>query len=140
MKEFKYTTSFSSVIKALIPEDKDKYLAMASLVDIGDFIPEVDHEKNIDLLPVAFNAFVANRVNKNGDDFDIFVRRTVKQTICGDYFIFAQLPTENMFNAMRVGVAHSFYFYKNFFLNPGYSVDLGGFDNGDFNVGITYKF
>ena len=48
MKEFKYTTSFSSVIKALIPEDKDKYLAMASLVDIGDFIPEVDHEKNID--------------------------------------------------------------------------------------------
>ena len=70
MKEFKYTTSFSSVIKALIPEDKDKYLAMASLVDIGDFIPEVDHEKNIDLLPVAFNAFVANRVNKNGDVID----------------------------------------------------------------------
>lgn len=70
MKEFKYTTSFSSVIKALIPEDKDKYLAMASLVDIGDFIPEVDPEKNIDLLPVAFNAFVANRVNKNGDVID----------------------------------------------------------------------
>jgi len=70
MKEFKYTTSFSSVIKALIPEDKDKYLAMASLVDIGDFIPDVDHEKNIDLLPVAFNAFVANRVNKNGDVID----------------------------------------------------------------------
>ena len=79
-------------------------------------------------------------VNKNGDDFDIFVRRTVKQTLCGDYFIFAQLPTEDMFNSMRVGVAYSIYFYKNFLLNPGYSVDLGGFDNGDFNVGISYKF
>ena len=79
-------------------------------------------------------------VNKNGDDFDIFVRRTVKQTVCGDYFIFAQLPTENMFNSMRIGVAYSIYFYKNFFLNPGYAVDLGGFDNGDFNVGISYKF
>ena len=47
MKEFKYTTSFSSVIKALIPEDKDKYLAMASLVDIGDFIPDIDTNKDI---------------------------------------------------------------------------------------------
>jgi len=70
MKEFKYTTSFSSVIKALIPEERDKYLAMASLVEIGDFIPDIDTSKNIDLLPVAFNAFVANRVNKNGDVID----------------------------------------------------------------------
>ena len=76
MKEFKYTTSFSSVIKALIPEDKDKYLAMASLVDIGDFIPDVDTKKDIDLLPVAFNACVANRVNKNGDVVDIQVNHT----------------------------------------------------------------
>ena len=36
-------------------------------MDLADFIPDVDTEKNVDLLPVAFNAFVANRVNKNGD-------------------------------------------------------------------------
>ena len=30
----------------------------------------MDVEKNVDLLPVAFNAFVANRVNKNGDVVD----------------------------------------------------------------------
>jgi hypothetical protein len=70
MKEFKYTTSFSSVIKPLVAEDKDKYLAMASYVDIGDFVPDVDTKKNVDLLPIAFNAFVANRVNKNGDVID----------------------------------------------------------------------
>ena len=67
MKKPKYTTIFSSKIKSLVSEDKDKYLAMASLIDIGDFIPEVDTAKDIDLLPIAFNACVVNRVNKNGD-------------------------------------------------------------------------
>tara|TARA_R100000808_G_scaffold11976_1_gene30268 strand:- start:3637 stop:5385 length:1749 start_codon:yes stop_codon:yes gene_type:complete len=70
MKNFKFTTTFSSIIKSVIPEEKDKYLAIASLADIGAYIPDVDADKNIDLLPVAFNAFVANRVNKNGDVVD----------------------------------------------------------------------
>ena len=70
MKEFKYKTIFSSAIKPLVSEEKDQYLAMASMLDIGDFIPDVDTKKDIDLLPVAFNACVANRVNKNGDVVD----------------------------------------------------------------------
>jgi hypothetical protein len=45
-------------------------LALASMVELEKFLPDVDIEKNIDLLPVAFNAFVANRVNKNGDVVD----------------------------------------------------------------------
>ena len=70
MKNHKYTTTFSSVIKPVVSEDKDKYLALASMVELEKFLPDVDIEKNIDLLPVAFNAFVANRVNKNGDVVD----------------------------------------------------------------------
>ena len=70
MKEFKYTTIFSSEIKPLVSEDKDKYLAMASLMEVADFIPDVDTSKDIALLPIAFNACVANRVNKNGDVID----------------------------------------------------------------------
>ena len=70
MKDFKYKTIFSSTIKPLVSEEKDKYLALASLADIGDFIPDIDIEANVDLLPIAFNAFVANRVNKNGDVID----------------------------------------------------------------------
>jgi hypothetical protein len=66
----KYTTIFSSTIKPLVSEEKDKYLAMASLLDVGSFLPEIDTETNIDLLPVAFNACVINRVNKNGDVID----------------------------------------------------------------------
>ena len=70
MNEFKYKTSFSSELKSIVSEERDKYLSLASMVNIGDFIPDIDIEHNVDLLPVAFNAFVANRVNKNGDVID----------------------------------------------------------------------
>ena len=66
----KYTTIFSSTIKPLVSEEKDKYLAMASLLEVADFVPNLDTDKNIDLLPIAFNACVVNRVNKNGDVID----------------------------------------------------------------------
>ena len=66
----KYTTIFSSEVKPIISEERDKYLALASAAEVAKFLPEVDPEKNVDLLPVAFNAFVANRVNKNGDVVD----------------------------------------------------------------------
>lgn len=67
MKKHKFTTIFSSEIKPLVSEEKDKYLAMASLVEVGEFVPDIDTRKNVDLLPVAFNACVINRANKNGD-------------------------------------------------------------------------
>lgn len=66
----KFTTTFSSIVKPIVSEEKDKYLALASLLDLEKFVPNVDAEENYDLLPVAFNAFVANRVNKNGDVVD----------------------------------------------------------------------
>ena len=70
MKEFKFKTTFSSSVRPLVSEEKDKHLALASLVEVGNFLPQVDVEKNVDLLPIAFNAFVVNRVNKNGDVID----------------------------------------------------------------------
>lgn len=68
--EFQYTTTFSSFLKPMVSEEKDKYLALASLAQLGDFLPNINTEKNVDLLPVAFNAAVINRVNKNGDVID----------------------------------------------------------------------
>jgi hypothetical protein len=70
MKQFEFTTNFSSVVKPLVSAEKDEYLALASMVKLEDFLPQIDTEKNIDLLPIAFNACVANRVNKNGDVID----------------------------------------------------------------------
>jgi hypothetical protein len=71
MKEdFKFKTIFSSIVKPLVSEEKDKYLALASHLDIAEFVPDIDTSKEIDLLPLAFNACVANRVNRNGDAID----------------------------------------------------------------------
>ncbi len=96
MKEHKYTTIFSSEIKPLVSEEKDKYLAMASLVEVGDFIPQIDTGKNVDLLPVAFNACVINRANKNGDVVDT-------KTSLAMYKDFINKPINIKQNRDRVG-------------------------------------
>lgn len=70
MEDFPFQSIFSSEIKTLHSEDFDFNLALASLEKIGAFVPEVDSASNIDLLPIAFNACVANRVNRNNDVID----------------------------------------------------------------------
>jgi len=65
---FKYTTTFANLqIKPMVSEEKDKYLSLASISNLKKFLPDIDTDKNIDLLPIAFDACVVNRVNKNGD-------------------------------------------------------------------------
>lgn len=68
--KYKFKISFSCTLKPVVSTEKDKYLSVASLQQLKQFLPEVDTEKNYDLLPVAFNACVINRVNKNGDVID----------------------------------------------------------------------
>lgn len=92
---FKYTATFSSVIKPLVSEEKDKYLALASLMEVGNFIPNIDTEKNVDLLPVAFNAAVVNRVNKNGDVIDT-------QTAIASYKDFINKPINLEHNREKI--------------------------------------
>ena len=66
--EFKYNTTFANLhIKPMVSEEKDKYLSLASITNLKKFLPDIDTDKNIDLLPIAFDACVVNRVNKNGD-------------------------------------------------------------------------
>ena len=95
MKTFKYKTTFSSSIRPMVSEEKDKHLALASLVDVGNFLPEVDAENNMDLLPIAFNAFVVNRVNKNGDVIDT-------DTALATYKSFANKPINIEHNRDRI--------------------------------------
>ncbi len=64
---FKGTISFSSVVKPIVSEDKDKYLALASTDNLKKFLPDIDIARNYDLLCFAGNAFIANRLNSNDD-------------------------------------------------------------------------
>ena len=71
MKKNKFESIFANIkIRPIVSEEKDKYLSVASLEKLKKFLPDINTEDNIDLLPVAFDACVANRVNKNGDVID----------------------------------------------------------------------
>jgi len=66
----KFTSIFASnPLRCIVGEEKDKYLSLASFDNLKPFIPLID-AKNIDLLPISFDACVVNRGNKNGDIID----------------------------------------------------------------------
>ena len=72
MDKFKYSTQFSSSLESSASESSE-YLnyCQASLDSLAPLVPtEVDLEKNVDLLGVAFDAAVVNSFNKNGDGID----------------------------------------------------------------------
>lgn len=71
-KEFKYKTTFSDVVTASGDIDSPLInISKASLDSLKSIIPEdVDLDKNIDLMAVAFNAAVVNKFNRNGDGID----------------------------------------------------------------------
>ena len=66
--KFPLETVFASdPVKIFLPEDNDINIAKAGIDSLKPFLdPSVDLEKNYDMIGVAFNAFVVNRANKNG--------------------------------------------------------------------------
>lgn len=96
MKDRQFFTSFSElVLRPIVSEEKDKYLAIASLAQVSKFIPNIDTQKNQDVLPVAFDACVVNRVNKNTDMIDT-------QTALAMYKQFAYKPINVEHNRQKV--------------------------------------
>lgn len=80
MELSKFTSIFASLpLKCIVGEEKDKYLSLASLDNLKAFIPNID-PKNIDLLPISFDACVVNRGNKNGDIIDTEVALSIYKT------------------------------------------------------------
>jgi len=65
---FPFETIFASdPVKVFLPEDGDINIAKAGIDSLKPFLDSsIDLEKNYDLIGVAFNAFVVNRANKNG--------------------------------------------------------------------------
>ena len=63
----KYKTVFSSIIKPIVSKDKDKYLSQASLENLRKFLPDIDIDKNSDLLPISASSYIAGRANLNDD-------------------------------------------------------------------------
>ncbi len=67
MSNYKYTAKFDFEVKAC-DEVGGFNISSANINNLKSLIPtEVDLDKNIDLMGVAFNAAVVNEFNKNGD-------------------------------------------------------------------------
>jgi hypothetical protein len=64
LEDYPYRMSLASHITPLTSEDKDLYLAKASLEEVRKLIPNLP-EHDIDLLPWAAQGFNINRANKN---------------------------------------------------------------------------
>lgn len=67
-KELKFRTSYSAKINPLVSKDVDKYLALAAESNFKKYLPKnINFDEKIDCLAFAGEAFVANRLNSNGD-------------------------------------------------------------------------
>jgi hypothetical protein len=80
---FKYSTTFNfEAVASASPISKTE-ISQASITNLEGLIPKnIDLERNIDLLGVAFNAAVVNKFNKNGDGIDSNTALAIK-----DYFV-----------------------------------------------------
>ena len=59
--------------------------------------------------------------------------------------IYRQMPTEDMNDNIKVGLGMSFSVWNNLYLEPNYSMslqedDVTGEREGEFNIGIGYRF
>ena len=94
---FKYKTSFSNEIIASKQDPSDDgFISKASLEQLKTLVPDdIDFEKNIDLIGLAFNAAVVNQFNKNDDGIDTKTAIAIK-----DYFV--HKPTNIEHNKKKI--------------------------------------
>ena len=76
---------------------------------------------------------------KNGEDYDLFGRYNV-----ADVYVLLQAPTEESMENLTVGVGYSFNIWNNLYIEPNYTMpveqDSGGDREGEFKLGIAYRF
>jgi len=84
---------------------------------------------------------IAVGMNRDGDDYGIFVRYTVKDAI----YATATMPTEDGTDKVQVGLGYSFNVWNSLYFEPSYTMpvkedDVTGDREGSFNFGLGWRF
>ena len=76
---------------------------------------------------------------KNGEEYDLWGRYQLKMV-----YLSVQAPTEEMTDNLNVGVGYSLKVWNDLYVEPNYSMplkeDTEGNREGNFNIGVAYKF
>ena len=87
------------------------------------------------------NDVITAGVQKDGDDFSLFVRYTVKDDIYATF----NMPTEDGSDKAQVGLGYSMNVWNNVYFEPSYTMPIKedavtGDREGSFNFGLAYRF
>ena len=72
---------------------------------------------------------------KNGEDYDLWGRYNINFM-----YIAVQAPTEEMTDNMVFGVGYSLNIWKGLCIEPSYMMSMEEDSEGEFKVGLSYKF
>ena len=133
-------------------------VALSTLVASAQFMVvttyDGDQTENIDKLTAnlgfgytvmdGITVGVVRATDAAGEDvFDVWGRYDLGNFMEGAY-LSAQMPTEDMTDNINLGLGMSFSVWNNLYLEPNYSMplkeDSNGEREGEFNIGIGYRF
>jgi hypothetical protein len=72
---------------------------------------------------------------KNGDEYDMWGRYYIN-----DIYASVQAPTEDMMDNMMFGVGYSMKVWNDLYIEPNYMMSMEEDSEGEFKLGISYKF
>ena len=72
---------------------------------------------------------------KNGDEYDMWGRYYIN-----DIYASVQAPTEDMMDNMMFGIGYSMKVWNDLYVEPNYMMSMEEDSEGEFKLGISYKF
>jgi len=87
-------------------------------------------------LGYAVNDHVTLGMVKNGEDYDLFGRYHTH----GNIYFSAQASTEELLDNLIVGIGYSVILWGNLNVEPNYTMRLEEDSEGEFNIGLSYRF
>tara|TARA_Y100001938_G_C7845521_1_gene308228 strand:- start:185 stop:583 length:399 start_codon:yes stop_codon:yes gene_type:complete len=72
---------------------------------------------------------------KNGEEYDVWGRYYFSNC-----YAVVQTPTEEMTDNMTFGIGYSFKVWKELYVDPNYMMSMEEDSEGEFKVGVSYKF